>query len=91
VKNKLASTPPKKEKYDFEKMKMLAMHEDPSVRKLAFVEYFERFEEFPTFLFDNEQKVDERLRLTIDQLIEDPASTKEIRKGIDLLLQRLSF
>ncbi len=82
---------PKKEKFNFEKMRICATHENPSVRKQAFVEYFERFEEFPSYLFDNEQSIDARLRGTIDELLKDPLTSKEVRKGIDTLMQRLAF
>jgi hypothetical protein len=92
MKARLASSSddkPKKEKYDFEKMKLAAMSAEPSVRKQAFIEYFERFEEFPSFLFDNESGIDVLLRRTIDDLLKDPTTSKEVRKGLDSLLQRL--
>ncbi len=91
IKNRLADTEkkPKREKFDFEMMKAAAMDKEPSVRKQAFIEYYERFEEFPSFLFDNASGIDALLRRTIDDLIEDPATTKEVRKGVDALLQRL--
>lgn len=94
MKNRLAEPAekkPKKEKFDFEQMKLAATNDNPSVRKRAFIEYFDRFEEFPSFLFDNESAVDARLRRTIDELLEDPLTTKELRRGIDSLLQRLPF
>jgi len=80
---------PKAEKFDFEKMKLAATHEDNLVRKQTFIEYFERFAEFPSYLFDNEGCVDNRLRRTIDDLLADPDTTRELRNGLDLLLRRL--
>ena len=81
---------PKQEKFDFEKMKSEAMHKDPAVRKKVFIEYFERFEEFPSYLFDNNEKMDERLSNTIRDLKEDPETPKAMLKGIEALLDRLS-
>jgi hypothetical protein len=80
---------PKPEKFDFEKMKAAATHEDPMLRKEAFIEYFERFSEFPSYLFDNEQAIDSRLAKTIQDLTDDPETTREMRKGIDALTERL--
>jgi hypothetical protein len=77
------------EKFNFEKMKEAAMHEDAAVRKQSFIEYFERFGEFPSYLFDNEDYIDERLRRTINDLLADPETPKDVRTGIDKLLQRL--
>ena len=84
-----AEKKPKPEKFDFEKMKLTAMHESSIVRKQSFIEYFERFEEFPSYLFDNEHRVDNRLKETIDDILKDPEITKEMRAGIDTLLRRL--
>jgi hypothetical protein len=80
---------PKREKFDFEKMKLAATHEDSLVRKQVFIDYFERFDEFPSYLFDNEAQIDDRLRSTINDLLNDPDTTKALRSGIDLLLRRL--
>jgi len=79
----------KREKFDFEKMKLAATHENTAIRKQSFIEYFERFSEFPSYLFDNEECIDARLRETINDLLQDAETTREIRKGIDTLLQRL--
>lgn len=87
---RFAEKKPKAEKFDFEKMKGAATHEDSKVRKQTFIEYFERFSEFPSYLFDNDHELDSRLRRTIDDLLADPATSREIRQGIDLLLRRLS-
>lgn len=80
---------PGREKFDYEKMRAAATNADAAVRKQIFVEYFERFAEFPSYLFDNEHAIDGRLRETINDLLADPESTKEMRKGIELLLLRL--
>ena len=81
----------KQEKFDFEKMKSMATHKDPAVRKKIFIDYFERFEEFPSYLFDNEEKVDERLVQTIKELQNDPQTSKAMHKGIDALIERLPW
>jgi oligoendopeptidase F len=77
------------EKYNFEKMKAAATSPDPEVRKQVFKEYFERFEEFPSFLFDNEKKIDASLLQTIQDLTNDPETPKGMRDGLALLLHRL--
>ena len=82
---------PKKEKYNFEKMKAAATSDNPAVRKVAFVEYFERFNEFPSFLFDNEQKIDPRLATTVQDLASDEDSSKALLAGVTALLNRLPF
>jgi len=81
---------PKQEKFDFEKMKSAAMSADPLVRKQIFVEYFERFQEFPSYLFDNEPRIDERLFATIHDLRADPETSREMQKGIEVLIDRLT-
>ena len=81
----------KREKFDFEKMKVAATHENSEIRKRSFIEYFDRFQEFPSYLFDNDDRIDARLRSTIKDLLDDPETTREVRKGIDTLLQRLPF
>lgn len=80
---------PKKEKYDFEKMKAASTSDDPTIRKAAFIEYFERFKEFPSFLFDNEHTIDSRLAVTIRDLSNDKDCSKTLRDGIAALLNRL--
>ena len=84
-----ATKPPKREKFDFEKMKKDATHENSEIRKKTFLEYFERFAEFPSYLFDNEKRLDERLGATINDILKDPETSKDVRKGIDSLLMRL--
>ncbi|HUO50607.1 MAG TPA: hypothetical protein VMU25_03560 [Candidatus Paceibacterota bacterium] len=85
----LSEKKPKQEKFNFERMKLAATSEDAQARKQAFIEYFERFSEFPSFLFDNAHEIDNRLLQTIRDLQADPLMTNELKKGIDLLLQRL--
>ncbi|MBI4093449.1 hypothetical protein HY417_00640 [Candidatus Kaiserbacteria bacterium] len=70
-------------------MKAAATHKDPAVRKRAFIDYFERFAEFPSYLFDNEVKIDDRLFETMQDLLKDSETTKEMHKGIEALLGRL--
>ncbi len=89
MKRRAAEEKPTLRKFDFEQMKSEATHESASVRKRSFMEYFERFHEFPSYLFDNDRAIDEKLRQTIDDILNDPAITKEMKKGIDTLLQRL--
>ena len=81
----------KLEKFDFEKMKSAALSPEPAVRKAAFLEYFERFSEFPSYLFDNEQKIDDGFLATILDIEKDPEMTKPILMGIAALRDRLSF
>jgi hypothetical protein len=81
----------KLQKFDFEKMKSEALSPDLAVRKAAFLEYFERFAEFPSYLFDNEQKIDECFLATILEIEKDPEMTKPVLQGITALRIRLSF
>lgn len=78
-----------KSKFDFEELKAGAMSPDPRTRKDVFKEYFERFEEFPSYLFDNSEKIDSRLFDTIEDLKNDPETTTVMHKGIATLMQRL--
>lgn len=80
---------PKQNRFDFELMKSAATSDSPVIRKKSFIEYFERFEEFPTYLFDNETKIDDKLYKTIQDLLDDPATPKGMRDGIDAILKRL--
>ncbi|HTR19173.1 MAG TPA: hypothetical protein VMH91_04340 [Candidatus Paceibacterota bacterium] len=79
----------KRQKFDFEQMKQAATHKDPSVRKKVFIEYFERFGEFPSYLFDNEVKVHEQLSETMRDILKDADVTEAMRKGVEALLRRL--
>jgi hypothetical protein len=80
---------PKQPKFNFEEMKAEALSQDPAKRKKTFKEYFERFEEFPSYLFDNSEKIDSRLSETIQDLKSDPETTKTMHDGIAALLNRL--
>lgn len=87
-----ARDPEKKlDKYDFEKMKAAALSPEPAVRKAAFLEYFERFSEFPSFLFDNDQAIDDRFLSTIVEIEKDPEVPKPVLVGIAALRERLAF
>ncbi len=76
-------------KFNFEEMKAAATSNDPRIRKNVFLEYFERFGEFPSYLFDNENGIDTKLSQTIEDLQKDPAATDAMKKGIASLLNRL--
>lgn len=76
-------------KFNFEEMKAAATSDNPRIRKNVFLEYFERFGEFPSYLFDNENGIDTKLSQTIEELQKDPAATDAMKKGIALLLNRL--
>jgi len=80
----------KKQKFSFDEMKMAATSANALVRKKVFLEYFEQFEEFPSYLFDNENGTDTRLSQTIRDLESDPGISDKMRKGIALLMARLS-
>ena len=79
----------KKPKFNFDDMKVAAMSPNAEVRKKVFEEYFERFEEFPSYLFDNENGIDSRLSQTIQDLKNDPETTEKMQRGLTLLLDRL--
>ncbi len=81
--------PQKKPKFDFEELKAAATSLNSKIRKKVFEEYFERFEEFPSYLFDNENGIDSRLQETIKDLQGDPELSKTMRKGIETLMLRL--
>lgn len=81
----------KREKFDFEKMKAAATSEDAAIRKAEFIEYFERFNEFPSFLFDNAQNLDPRLAATMQDLSIDENSSKALLEGVKALHYRLPF
>lgn len=70
-------------------MKKAATDPDRAVRKRAFVEYFEEFHEFPSYLFDNEQAIDSHLFDTMQDILKDPETTKTVQVGVDVLLRRL--
>lgn len=76
-------------KYSFADMKIAAMSDDAVVRKKEFCDYFERFGEFPSFLFDTDAGVDQRLLDTISDLKSDPLVSDDIKRGIARLVERL--
>ena len=79
----------KPEKFNYERMKAAATSENPKVRKSVFIDYFERFGEFPSYLFDNSEKIDSLLYETIQDLTNDPETTPSMQKGIATLMMRL--
>jgi hypothetical protein len=85
----MAEKDPKKEKYDFERMKVAATHKDRAVRKKMFIDYFERFHEFPSYLFDNETGIDAHLHETMQDLLSDPLTEKPMLEGVKALMLRL--
>lgn len=76
-------------KFNFEAMKAGAENSDPAIRKQAFIEYFERFNEFPSFLFNNENGIDPNLFETMQEIMGDLDTSPEMRRGVDALLGRL--
>jgi len=80
----------KKQRFSFDEMKEAATSANADVRKKVFLEYFEQFEEFPSYVFDNENGTDTRLSQTIQDLNDDPETSEKMRKGIALLIERLS-
>lgn len=80
----------KRQRFDFAEMKLGATNADARVRKTTFLAYFEQFKEFPSYLFDNEHGIDAMLRQTIDDMLADPALSKETRAGVESLVMRLS-
>ena len=79
----------KKAKFNFDELKSNATSADITVRKRAFVDYFERFDEFPSYLFDNSNGIDAQLYETIKAVQRDPETNDKIQKGLQLLLDRL--
>ena len=76
-------------KFNFERLKADATSSNAELRKNTFKDYFERFEEFPSYLFDNTHAIDALLFKTIKDLENDPETSKAMRKGIEVLMQRL--
>lgn len=79
----------KKSRFNFEALKAGATSGDAKTRKKVFEEYFERFEEFPSYLFDNSNGIDVMLAETIRDIENDPEISKSMRKGIEALMMRL--
>lgn len=80
---------PKAERFEYEKMRQAATHPDPTIRKRIFIEYFERFAEFPSYLFDNQHGIDPMLQKTIDDIRADVDTPKNVLLGLDSLMMRL--
>lgn len=78
-----------KQKFNFEQLKASATHIDIRVRAKAFAEYFEMFNEFPSYLYDNSSGIDATLLNTIEKLKADPETSKQMLAGIEVLLNRL--
>lgn len=89
--NRSKGKKPVSHKFDFHLLKERATSPDRAVRKAAFVEYYEQFREFPSYLFDNEREIDENLWQTAQDILKDKDTTKEMRDGVDMLLNRLPF
>lgn len=68
---------------------MGATSADPEMRKKMFIDYFERFEEFPSYLFDNSQGIDKLLLQTIQDIANDSGTSELMQKGIVTLMERL--
>jgi len=79
----------KKPKFNFEELRVAATSLNRAIRKKVFQEYFEMFEEFPSYLFDNSSGVDARLSETIKDIEGDPETSKAMHKGLAVLMQRL--
>lgn len=78
----------KRKRFDFAATKAAATSDDRTVRKTIFLEYFEDFATFPSYLFDNEAGIDAKLKETMQDLLKDPETPKKVRAGVDELLQR---
>lgn len=84
-----AGVPKRKKKFDYEALKAAATSEDRAVRKVVFIEYFEEFREFPSYLFDNEKEIHKDLWDTAQDILTDKKVAREVRNGVDQLLNRL--
>jgi hypothetical protein len=76
-------------KFSFADLKVGATSQNPAIRKKTFQAYFERFQEFPSYLFDNSNGIDSTLEQTIKDLEKDPDTTEAMQKGLALLLKRV--
>lgn len=79
----------KQPKFSFDELRAGATSHNPAVRKKTFQAYFERFQEFPSYLFDNSNGIDSVLSQTIQDLEKDPETTEAMQKGIALLKERV--
>jgi len=82
-------TIPKQPKFNFEKLKAEATSPNLEIRVRSFKAYFEQFQEFPSFLFDNERRIDDVLLQTIKALEKDSEMSKPMQQGLEALLNRL--
>ncbi|MCE9541570.1 hypothetical protein K8R03_03360 [Candidatus Kaiserbacteria bacterium] len=80
---------PGKPKFNFEQLKAAAASTDIEVRAKAFAEYFEMFNEFPSYLYDNTHGIDAVLLKTVEKMKSDPETNEKVRAGIESLLNRL--
>ncbi len=80
---------PRKPKFNFEDLKAGATSLNAKIRKKVFEEYFEQFQEFPSYLFDNSNGLDKLLAETIHDIENDSETSILMRKGIQSLMQRL--
>lgn len=79
----------KADKFSFDELKADATSDDPTTRKNMFKKYFERFEEFPSYLFDNTEGIDRLLLQTIRDIANDSSTSEQMQKGIVTLMERL--
>ncbi len=79
----------KKTKFNFAELKKAATSENRDIRKKIFEDYFEMFEEFPSYLFDNEHGIDKHLSETIQDIQNDPNTPQKMQRGIELLMRRM--
>lgn len=81
----------KPKKFDYAELKAAATSPVRSVRKAIFLEYFERFSEYPSYLFDNEREIHEDLWQTAQDILADTHVSRDVKKGVDAMLNRLPF
>ena len=79
----------KKPRFSYEELRIAATSLNAKIRKKMFEDYFEMFEEFPSYLFDNSNGIDRLLSETIKDIENEPSTSEKMRKGITVLLQRL--
>ena len=79
----------KKPRFSYEELRIAATSLNAKIRKKMFEDYFEMFEEFPSYLFDNSNGIDRLLSETIQDIENDPSTSEKMRKGITVLLQRI--
>lgn len=79
----------KKPKFSFEKLKEEATSPNVRIRMASFRAYFEQFEELPSYLFDNERRIDDMLLETVNALQKDSGTSTAMKKALVLLLERM--